>query len=728
VDAFDRTINRIVAYIAHIAGTGLLVCVCDDWALRKHALASLRARLGRSAQVLQFSYEIGRVKLLDFLAEVTQEDSKTIISIVGLESLPPDQLTEAIRSLNVQRNRFGRSGIILLFWVTERLLSRISSQAPDFYSWRSETFFIEQPKDWDQWQGGLRRYSQVLSRFLGEPNLQSALAIPGYETHTLNSFVNRRLTRIPHDTQLDMFRDVVPRVLSQQTASQKELSENPALLVQHGHAIVVGEPGIGKTTLLKSIAASLLRPFSDVSRIDERSQTIVALIPVFINLSQIDFGETASMLLEEAAFRAYQSFVVSDVVNEKEMFDRLLRQGEIVLLIDGFDELFPRVIDRIVLKIEQFVSEYPHCALIIASRAIDSRALQRLHDWQWFRLEPLDLSEISQFLSLTLERQNALKLVEAIKENHSLRLLSSSPLLLSLLSVLYQRRGYLSLTLVDIYESVVDLMLNRWEVAKGLFREEIDPQIVNEFLTAIAWWMQRHKVAQIEGRTLLRIANDVPSNSPIRLKESASGFFGNIRDYSGLFLQKGASLDGKDIFGFVHLTFQEFFAARYLVREWEKRGIRALQPLLIDQWWIEVVAFAAAQLSAVETTRFFQDLLAIDGENSVSAAAKALSYGAHLPPAAEDHLLTQVLTILSSRELSWDAMNETTYELWKRMFEVRRPEFRQRLNGLFVKAHKNPRVRESVIPLLKKLSKDSNDVVRTAANSSLQRLQAAHPR
>jgi hypothetical protein len=724
VDAFDRTINRIVAYIGHITGTGLLVCVCDDWILRKHALASLSARLGRSAQVLQFSYEIGRVKLLDFLAEVTQEEPKTIISIVGLETLPPDQLAEAIRSLNVQRNRFGRSGIILLFWVTERLLSRISSQASDFYSWRSETFFIEQPKEWDEWQGGLRRYSQELSRFLGEPDLQSALAIPGYERHTWSSFANRRLTRIPHDTQLNMFRDVIPGGLSQQATNQGELSVNPASLVRYPHAIVVGEPGIGKTTLLKYIALSLLRSALGVSRIDDRSQSIAALIPILINLGQIYSGETASIPVGEAAFRAYRTLVVI----EKEMFDRLLRQGEIILLIDGFDEVPPALIHRIVLKIEQFTSEYPHCAVIIATRAMDSRALQKLEGWEWFRLEPLNLSEIFDFLDLTLDRPNAMNLLAMIQENHLLRSLAGSPLLLSLLSVLYQRRGSLALTPIEIYKNVVDLMLNRWEPQKGIFREEVDPLIVNEYLTEIAWWMQSHKVVQIEGKTLLRIASDIPRNGSIRLKESVSGFFRNIRDYSGLFLQTGVSFDGNDIFGFVHLTFQEFFAAKHLVGNWEKKGIPALLPLITDPWWSGVVGFAAAHLSPIETARFFQDLLASDHKNSVSAAARALSYGAHLSPAAEDHLLTQVLDILSSRELSWDAMNETTYELWRRMFEIRRPEFQQTLNSLLEKAHKNPRVRESVIPLLKKLSNDSNDVVRTAANNSLQQLQTAYPR
>src|SRR5262249_21779883 len=76
---------------------------------------------------------------------------------------------------------------------------------------------------------------------------------------------------------------------------------------------------------------------------------------------------------------------------------------------------------------------------------------------------------------------------------------------------------------------------------------------------------------------------------------------------SGLLLERGA-----DVFGFSHLTFQEYFAARGVVEEatgGTRDALSLLRPFLYHPGWEEVVRLVGAQLVPTQATALVRSIL-----------------------------------------------------------------------------------------------------------------------
>jgi len=144
MSTFDQTIARLALYFEQVEGTLVLIGVCDDTVLREHVVQTLRQRLPSGIMLGEFCYDPGHLSLLEGATAVTEAKHKRpAVSATGLDTLPRDKRTEAIKLLNLQRNRLGRTGIAILLWVHRATLAEISTAAADFYSWRSATLFFE---------------------------------------------------------------------------------------------------------------------------------------------------------------------------------------------------------------------------------------------------------------------------------------------------------------------------------------------------------------------------------------------------------------------------------------------------------------------------------------------------------------------------------------------------------------------------------------------------------
>ena len=134
--SFDETIELMLIDFQQVEGTLILIAVCDDTVLRDHAVETLRKRLPPEITLRDFRYDPEHLSLLEGAIETTASgNGRPAVSVTGFETLPRDKRTEAIKLLNMQRNRFGRTGIAVILWVNRATLAEISTQSADFYSW-----------------------------------------------------------------------------------------------------------------------------------------------------------------------------------------------------------------------------------------------------------------------------------------------------------------------------------------------------------------------------------------------------------------------------------------------------------------------------------------------------------------------------------------------------------------------------------------------------------------
>lgn len=107
------------------------------------------------------------------------------------------------------------------------------------------------------------------------------------------------------------------------------------LLKRHSPAVIAGAPGCGKTTLMRWLALQVC---------DENPKRI----PIFIELKGLDQEKfksadvsLESVLFDHAAMESLKSLDANEVDRKqlREEFERRLKSGEIVALLDGLDEV-----------------------------------------------------------------------------------------------------------------------------------------------------------------------------------------------------------------------------------------------------------------------------------------------------------------------------------------------------------------------------------------------------
>jgi class 3 adenylate cyclase/DNA polymerase III delta prime subunit len=185
--------------------------------------------------------------------------------------------------------------------------------------------------------------------------------------------------------------------------------------------LILGEPGSGKTTTLLELTRDLL----DQADVDSNHP-----IPVVFNLSSWTGGKQtiADWLVNEL----HTKYQVS-----KDIGQTWIDSGELLLLLDGLDEVSITLREACVTAINEFTSEHGTTELVVCSRIRDYQALQqRLNLQAAICLQPLTLAQIDRYLNsagtqLTVVRQ-------VLRSDSTLQDLAQSPLMLSIITLAYQ--------------------------------------------------------------------------------------------------------------------------------------------------------------------------------------------------------------------------------------------------------------------------------------------------
>src|SRR6266571_2247199 len=97
---FDTAIQQIAATLTQSEGATLVIAVTDDTVLRDYAIDALRGRLEPELRLHDVRYDPEHLSLLEAAVDAAARGSdRAVISVAGIEGLPRDQRTEAIRLL-----------------------------------------------------------------------------------------------------------------------------------------------------------------------------------------------------------------------------------------------------------------------------------------------------------------------------------------------------------------------------------------------------------------------------------------------------------------------------------------------------------------------------------------------------------------------------------------------------------------------------------------------------
>jgi HEAT repeat protein len=399
--------------------------------------------------------------------------------------------------------------------------------------------------------------------------------------------------------------------------SRSALWEPADALYEHRRVAVVGDPGAGKTTMTRYLALQLARGVNGV----------LPDLPFLVDLHALAGSALVGTMPANRLIPAWIADQiqqhVAGAIDVEEWVTERLRSGEAVLMLDGLDEVADtereghRSYRETMLAISAVSSEFTDTPVLITCRRGHIGRLVNLPSG-YVLLEALDFERehVDRFISAWFksmpETGEALK--DQLSRNTRIRGLVANPLTLSLICIIFQRRGSLPQRRADVYRRCADVLLAEWDATRRRDRNSrFTLEHKEDLLRRIAWHFHQHGRRYIRREELLvLIVEFLPM---IRLgEEDAEPILDEISAHHGLLKNVG-----QDWYGFHHFTIQEHFAVEHIT-SWQR--LDEAISWRDRTWWREIIRLYAGKGGCTDLIRrlageredLFQSNLLLIGE------------------------------------------------------------------------------------------------------------------
>ncbi len=309
-------------------------------------------------------------------------------------------------------------------------------------------------------------------------------------------------------------------------------------------------------------------------------------LPLYLTLNNLANGDAPleahlARALREAGFAHPQRFLRGK-----------LDRGECLILLDALDEVVDKAAyRRVAYEINRFSVAYHRSQIIVTCRVAGFRGL--LQGFLQLEVQEFNKKQVTLFIrnwfadSPPDEQESRVDgLLRCLVRSARMRLLATNPLLLSIITLLYERKFTLPERRVELYEECAQVLLEKREIEKGLDTEaRFPPEKKRSALQFIATHFHQKGARIFTKEALLTaLAQVLPGLDYPGTRSSE--FLNEIMERSGLLQQKS-----RTSYDFAHLTFQEFFTATAF---YKKGDAESLLRHLDDAWWREVILLFVA--------------------------------------------------------------------------------------------------------------------------------------
>lgn len=392
--------------------------------------------------------------------------------------------------------------------------------------------------------------------------------------------------------------------------------------------VLLGEPGSGKSTMLRYLALTLAEAGLDHT-VDPAERLLgwntlgeqQRLLPVFYPLLRFSrwltehpaahgTAEDLWTAIADYIDPAHSSTSLAGIVRQR------LHSGELLLLLDGLDEVATADARRnVVNAVRQFGTQHGQCRIVVTCR-VRAYLGEQNRDWQlpgWTEamLADWNLAQMQSFVDAwyheaapSMEPARRATRIEAIQQalaaRAELRLIGQRPLLLTIMALVHLNDGHLPKDTPALLSRCIDILLAQWEGKRddgseyGTLMEyiglpDLSVQHLRPLLEAAAFlahdaatrgsegFLRRADLFDLVGRELKHLKHPEPWNGSER-------FLDYTDKRAGLLYAN----DAGDSYAFPLQTFQEYLAGRKLVS-----GVDPVAEMLArrndDRWYRPLV-------------------------------------------------------------------------------------------------------------------------------------------
>jgi NACHT domain len=382
--------------------------------------------------------------------------------------------------------------------------------------------------------------------------------------------------------------------------------------------MVLGEPGMGKSTLLRYIALNLVggkRP-----RLSRKSNFVSPrlprLIPIVIKLRELYpfiLENHLSIDLEQLILKQ-QEIRDKNLVVPHHWFRNSLKNGSCLLLIDGIDEVSgEKNLAKVSGWIDQQMNRYHNNRFIITSRNFAYRPEEFYNIDTCLNLRKLNFKRTKQLilnwhahyeqLSSFAHRDKAAisaaqraaeikssNLIARLKEHPELQEIAANPLMLNMMITVHENGGTLPKSRAELYDEICTVLLKSRGNGVSYGGVRLNTGSKRYLLEILALELIKREILSFDINFVHQVLGDELKKFPSGVELSASDFVDHISNTSGLLLR--TELDNCQ---FSHRCIQEYLAASRLK---EIRGEAIILDNIPQRWWSETIRLYAAQNDA----------------------------------------------------------------------------------------------------------------------------------
>lgn len=351
-------------------------------------------------------------------------------------------------------------------------------------------------------------------------------------------------------------------------------------IIKYPRLLIRGIPGAGKSILLKYLTLS----WAD----GKLNQALPNYVPVLLELHRLNNPNLSQEYLQN---QLVEAFARDGFPNAQHFVDQGLKNGTLMLFLDGLDEVNSNVRPQVIKVIKDLLDTFDKCRVVITCRTAvyNNEFAEDVKQ----TLDIIDFSDqqIRRFLGAWKNQMSPEKsidqLIQTLRERPQIMSLARNPLLLTIIAYLYTDTPFiLPHSRAEFYQKSTDILLDFWDSAKNQ-PNQYKATNKRRILQSLAIFIQDNAtqnakdIRSLDYPTVLAQITQVLPALNINEQE-AQAILEEIEQRSGLLLK----IDGGERYQFAHLTLQEFFAAAAL----SAKGDELVQKFRIDSvTWREVV-------------------------------------------------------------------------------------------------------------------------------------------
>jgi hypothetical protein len=439
------------------------------------------------------------------------------------------------------------------------------------------------------WALASRRYREELGRLYGTMHIFGmSQSVP-----LSDIFTDVYLLDKPIAWRRYAIEELQARGLAQYENQLRQERHDGITLVQTQKRLyILGQPGAGKTTFLKYLVIQAVAKKLEV-------------IPIFVSLK-----EWSDSNIDLFPFLVRQ-FTICSFPDAQPFIEQLLEDGKAMVLFDGLDEVNLKggAHARITDAIRDFARQYRKSRIVITCRTAATEYV--FEGFNYCELTEFTREQMEAFVGRWFQaneiKRQAFWNAFSQPEHEGLRDLARRPLLLTMLCLTFEETMAFPRRRAELYEEAIDALLKKWDSSRSIQRDTI--------YSKLSLGYKRQLLMEIAAKTFERDElflrkRDIVEHvimflrrlPPVDNSEDIDGevVLRSIEAQHGLLIERA-----QHIYSFSHLTFQEYFTARYIAEHPELAVLRGVASHAADPRWREVLLLTVSMLDYRNVARLF---------------------------------------------------------------------------------------------------------------------------